>query len=822
MALDKRMEKSAFGEKEQRLRARLGIPDDALRVMILAESSHWDPNWLYTSEEYYTRYVDHNLLQAISELNQEPRRIYSVECMFFLRMFWDKHPELQAAIRSLVNNGRLRLTSSGVTSADTLLPSAEALLRDLLLGQEWLRKNGMLPEPVLAYYPDCFGHTPALPSLLNAAGFTMTAFSRLDGMYMIGTDFDPKASFPRPGSSAELLQQLEKTLDFIWRGPDGSQVLAHWNAFTYFQGDMIAYRGVARAYMLPRFLSYPDRSDRQVRRRIHQYAAQLSPLSRTPYLFCPIGMDFNPPIPDLLDLIDRYNHRHYPETGLWVVNAGLDDYLELVDCYRDKLPTLELDPNPYWTGFYTSRPSLKKRCFDLVDKLLLTEGLSVMEKKSSTKNSDVPELDSAWWASATSNHHDFITGTSPDPVVEGEQIPMLENAIRGVDAVLEKKLPNLRERKSEAVHDSTENLPHWERQGEKIIVTMPSYALELDEAAGGCLTRLWNPKTGQDLLDGISNELADYLESGGLWRMGLEYKGGKFQLLGRSSQQRVHLDVRVHPGALEISSSVSLGGNTYQQAVLCQNDVPWIKFRFSGRAVEKHTLGLRFHTGLHAGQVSMENPGGVVSRPVKKIYTPTFWPVQHFYHLQDPATGRGLAVLLAVPGAAAYRPDEQSVELVALRNATREKMNGFINLPACPAEGHEKADYTFQFGIYFTECGGWQENRLPQQARAYARCPWLETAESKLRSQMAQDVMLSSPDVWLEALKPAWRGEGLIARLCSFAMPSEPVQFGLRGLKIREAYACDTRERDLHRLDVVANQVKFLPESSITSLRLIV
>jgi len=324
------------------------------------------------------------------------------------------------------------------------------------------------------------------------------------------------------------------------------------------------------------------------------------------------------------------------------------------------------------------------------------------------------------------------------------------------------------------------------------------------------------------LLDGISNELADYLESGGLWRMGLEYKGGKFQFLERSSQQRVHLDVRDHPGALEISSSISLGGNIYQQALLCQNDVPWIKFRLSGRAVEKHTLGLRFYTGLHAGQVSMENPGGVVSRPVKKIYEPTFWPVQHFYHLQDYATGRGLAFLLAAPGAVAYRPDEQIVELVALRNATREKMNGLINLPACPAEGHEKADYTFQFGICFTESGGWKENRLPQRARQYARCPWLETAESKLYSQMAQQVMLSSPEVWLEALKPAWRGQGLIARFCSFAIPSEPVQFGLRDLNIREAYLCDARERDLHPLEIRDNQVQFMPQQSFTTLRLIV
>jgi alpha-mannosidase len=818
--MDSRLEKTVFVEKEQQLRSLLGIPGEAKTVMILAESSHWDPNWLYTSVEYYTRFVEHNLLEAIAELERESRRIYSVECMFFLRMFWDKHPELQEVIRSLVNSGRLRLTSSGVTSADTLLPSAEALLRDLLLGQEWLRKNGMLPEPVLAYYPDCFGHTPGLPALLNAAGFKMTAFSRLDGMYMIATDFDPKSSFPRPGSSAELLQNVEKTLDFIWRGPDGSQVLAHWNAFTYFQGDMIAHRGMARAYLLPRFLAYPDRSDRLVRQRIQGYATQLAALSRTPYLFCPIGMDFNPPIPGLLDLIDRYNQRHYLESGLWVVNAGLDDYLELVDCYRDKLPVLELDPNPYWTGFYTSRPSLKKRCYDLIDKLLLVEALSAIEATAS--HMDAFDLESAWWALATSNHHDFITGTSPDPVVEGEQIPMLEEALRQVDSVLENRLPVRHAKQAEAVVDSNGNPPQWERRGDKIIVRTSSYELELDEVAGGCLTRLRNLATGQNLLQGVSSELVDYLESGGLWRMGLEYKGGKFQPLEHSSHQQVHLDVQAYLGALEISSSVSLGGSSYQQAILCQNDTPWISFRLIGRAAEKHTLGWRFQCGLQASQASMENPGGVIGRPVKKIYEPTFWPVQHFYHLQDHETGRGAAFLLAVPGAVAYRPVEQVVELVALRNATREKVYGLINIPACPAEGHEKSESTFQFGLYFTESGGWRENRLPQLARQYARRPWLETAENKLRNQIIQEVMLSSPEVWLEALKPAWRGEGLIARLCAFDTPSEPVRFGLRGLKIREAFKCDARERDQSPLKIVDNQVEFMQERAITTLRIII
>ncbi len=54
---------------------KLGIPADAARVLILAESSHWDPNWLYTSEEYYSRWVEHNLLMAVAELVQSPRRV---------------------------------------------------------------------------------------------------------------------------------------------------------------------------------------------------------------------------------------------------------------------------------------------------------------------------------------------------------------------------------------------------------------------------------------------------------------------------------------------------------------------------------------------------------------------------------------------------------------------------------------------------------------------------------------------------------------------------------------------------------------------------
>jgi hypothetical protein len=813
--------------EEEDLRRRLGIPPDAHRVLILAESSHWDPNWLYTSEEYYTRWVDHNLLQAVAELGQSPRRVYSVECMFFLRLFWERHPELQDNIRELVNAGRLRLTSSGVTSADTLTPDAEAILRDLTLGQKWLRDQGMLAEPRLAYFPDCFGHTPALPSLLNAAGFTMTAFSRLDGMYMVGCDYYPPSAFPRPGSSAEILLKREKCLDFIWHNPDGSQLLAHWNAFTYGQGDMLAYRGISRVYLLPRFLYRADRSDRLVANRIRSFVTQLEPLSRTPYLFCPIGFDFVAPIPDLVSLLDRYNQQHYPDTGTWVVNAGLDDYLKLVHFHRERLPVLDLDPNPYWTGFYTSRPSLKKRSHVLLNRLLEVEGNAVramtqVAASSQPAKPGIPDLTSAWWSAATANHHDFITGTSPDRVVASDQVPMLDRALGEVEAVLGQFQGNAVMEDQPPVVEVASVVPAWERDGDTIRVTTPYYSIVFSETAGGSITRAWNPVTDELYLIGNSNELVDIRESGGLWRMGMEFKGGKFQALESSSKQTAHVDVQSGSEGLELSAEIRLAGQVFHFAVLCRSDSPVIRFRVKGRAQVGHTLTARFHHGLAVEQLAMENPGGVISRPAKKIFDPTFWPVQHFYHLKSSDSPRGMALLLALPGAIACHAQERFVELITHRNATQEKAYGLIPILACPAKGHELEETTFQYAILFTQTGDWQANRLPQQARDYVSGPWIADLDPAPYRQAVQDVLLDSQDVWVEALKPAWRGEGIIVRLWSFALPTRPVLLGLRSAVIRQAWECDARERDLHPLVVREGQVRLDMQRSIASVRLLI
>jgi hypothetical protein len=415
--------------RELTLRHKLGIPDEAGRVLILAESSHWDPDWLYTSEEYYRRFVERNLDRALAALQAEPRRVYSVECVFFLRMYWERRPQQQDLVRQLVN-------------------------------------------------------------------------------------------------------------------------------------------------------------------------------------------------------------------------AGLDDYLDLVECHRDTLPAVELDPNPYWTGFYTARPALKHRCYELVDGLLRAERLALAPENRAAGPAALQELAPAWWAAATANHHDFITGTSPDAVVEGEQVPWLEQATRTVEGVLHRlAVP------APPPGPRAGPLPAWSRQGPTVRVETPHYAVELSEEAGGSIVQAIGP-AGEAFLVGLSNDLLSYRDTGGLWRMGHEFRGGALQPGARASAQLVPLRVRELDGVLEVAAETVLDGEPVRRTLWFRLDSPLIRGRVEGRAAPGRTVTLLFQTPALAGPLAMAQPGGVIGRPLERVYHPTFWPAQEFAHLRFP-NGRGLALVVREPGAVA-------------------------------------------------------------------------------------------------------------------------------------------------------------------------
>jgi hypothetical protein len=792
------------------VRRTLGIPDHAERVIVFAESSHWDPNWLLTSEEYYTWRIERILDEVVEALEQQPRRVFGIECLFFLRLYWDRRPDRQATVRRLVNEGRMRITGTGLTTPDTNLPHAEAILRDYLLGQEWLRRNGMTVEPALLYLPDSFGHTPALPSIARALGVDMVAVTRIDGMAFIGSDFRPASDFPLAGSSADALSRLG-TQTFVWRAPDGAEVLGHWNAFTYFHGDMLAHRGIIRWMGLA--FGVPWRTRGHVRRRIERFSRELQGLSRTPYLLCTIGCDFNGPIPGLVDLLDRYNRHDYPHTGVWAVNAGMDDYMRLAGAHREALPVVSLDPNPYWMGSHASRPAIKRRCNRLAHTLMVSEKLACA-KAITTEGADVPEairrdLDAGWELVALSNHHDFITGTSPDRVFLAEQCEWLERAERHARRALAA---------AGAGHEPLPLQPgadlSWRLHDGRVHVEGPHYRLEISERQGGCITSLRRQHDGTEWLAGPSNDLCAYVDSGGLWRMGHEYRGGRFAEIERASRGPARVSVTSQPGRLHVRVESVLAGRPVTRFLELRGDTPVIRMKIIGMAGLRRTVTCRFHPALRATSLRMDVPGGAIERPQRRIYDPTFWAARSFASVSEDE--RAMVAMLGGPACVALRGDG-AMEWVALRNAPRETAFGILPLPAHPASGTDHDANVFDYAVTFADEG--TEPCWSVVAERVLSEAWLEPEAVALAGHADRLIAVDRADVRVVAVKPASRGHGFVARLQRLATGPARAELVCPARNIRAASLCDALERDREPLRVQQGRAEVPLESTLTSVR---
>lgn len=808
---------------------RLGIPANARRVLVFAESTHWDPNWMLRAGEYFRFNVHHVLDRVLDELALEPQRVFDLECTLFVQRYVERTSRGEELLQR-AKEGRLRFTSSGVTTADTQIPGAEALLRDLLLGQEWMRSVGIDAEPKVAYFPDSFGHSPALSSILRAAGFEFACVSRIDGMWFPGAEWRMPSSFPLACSSAEMLLGA-KTLDFVWRAPDGSGVLAHWNAFGYGHGDMIASHGLMRFMHLPVVL--PDRSDGHVRRRIERYARQLAALSRTRYSLVVMGLDFVPPVHRLVGLLDRFNELHYEDTGIFALNASLEDYFELVSAHRSALPVVDLDPNPYWTGFYSSRPTLKRKAKELLQTALAAEAASVLtgawkEQGESPSPAYPPELGEIWQTVAVANHHDFITGTSPERVYLNEQLCWVEESLtkaRGALVGCGSQILTSRPR-------TQRSRPSLEETAAGVEVATERYRLVFDATAGGRLVE-WavlaegayelGLEDGSALLSAPLG-LACYVENGGLWRMGMELQGGRFEEIDIRARP-AQLRVEELPGAVVVSMGTSVAGQPALMRFWIGDQDPLLRIQVCSRVAPRRCVVLRVPSPYEARGISTAVPGGVVARPLSKLYSPTFWPL-HTAAWSVGAEG-GLCVAAASPTAVSLR-SPGTFEVISGRNAPKELGFGFLPQPALPARGYERSAARLDLALWPLAPGESFPGHSPEGLGAllasaagvlFPEEDWLAPIRRALVSAFEPD----DPDVAVIAAKPASRGEGVVVRLMApQALEARVVQLVSRKIAVGAAYLCDSRERDLKPLSVRRRRSIEVPmEQSTASVRVV-
>jgi alpha-mannosidase len=153
-------------------------------VHLLAHT-HWDREWYLPAGRFRQR-----LVTLIDELldGDEPRSPFLLDGQAvilddYCEIRHERVDDLAAALR----DGTLE-AGPWYVLADELIPSGEALVRNLLAGRRTLERFGAEPPPVL-YSPDAFGHAAALPTIARGFGFELAIVWRgLGGARWPATD----------------------------------------------------------------------------------------------------------------------------------------------------------------------------------------------------------------------------------------------------------------------------------------------------------------------------------------------------------------------------------------------------------------------------------------------------------------------------------------------------------------------------------------------------------------------------------------------------------------------------------------------------------
>jgi len=151
-------------------------------------------------------------LPATVEANERlferfPRFVLSFEGTWRYRLLAEHHPQLFARVRRRVAERRWHAAGAAVEAFDALLPSPESIVRQILYGRRWLRRELSTDSHDLLL-PDCFGFPRTLPTLAAHLGLVGFSTQKLRRGPLVRAAYGIPFAFGR------------------WRGADGGEVLA--------------------------------------------------------------------------------------------------------------------------------------------------------------------------------------------------------------------------------------------------------------------------------------------------------------------------------------------------------------------------------------------------------------------------------------------------------------------------------------------------------------------------------------------------------------------------------------------------------------------
>ncbi len=356
----------------------------------IVSHTHWDREWYMPFQAFRMRLVG-LIDELIAKMESDPRyRFFHFDGQAILfRDYLEIRPEMEGRLRALCQAERI-IAGPMYVSPDESLPGAETHVRNFLLGRKVAGQWGRMLES--GYVIDVFGHISQWPQMLRGFGID-------NAVLMRGVNDDTCGA------------------EFIWRSPDGSDVLAIrlTNSVSY-SDFWYKVRQADEGKLL-------DMDAAVV--RLEDLITWQRERHSTPEILLMDGVDHIEIQPDLPDLIERFNALHAGEGE--VAHEALPDYLQRLReaVKREELVTLEGElrsPNKrsplgqVFFGYHCSHPELKAhndRCEALLQ--FWAEPLMAANYLL-TGEHDPAFLWHAWEQLLQNQPHDSICGCSIDQV----------------------------------------------------------------------------------------------------------------------------------------------------------------------------------------------------------------------------------------------------------------------------------------------------------------------------------------------------------------------------------------------------------------------
>ncbi|KAF9804995.1 hypothetical protein SFRURICE_015943 [Spodoptera frugiperda] len=305
--------------------------------------------------------IPHSHMDAGWQKLQSVQRMFTFsETAYFWRWWKEQRPTTRATFRTLVQEGRVEFAGGGWVHNDEATPDYLHIIDQYTWGLRKLNDTlGPCGKPKAAWQIDTYGHTREQVSLLAQMGY--------DGLFIGRVDHKQREAMIE-----------EDRMEFMWRGSDVlgkmSDIMTHTLFNLYNAPDGFCFDFLCNDEPI---IDDPDNKVYNADKRVNDFISQIERQAKYydhDNIMVTMGGDFTYQSAAnwFMNMDKLINHVNTHPANLSDINIFYSTpscYLKAIYLYgrRDKAVYTEKDDQlpygsdsmTYWTGYYTSRPSLK-------------------------------------------------------------------------------------------------------------------------------------------------------------------------------------------------------------------------------------------------------------------------------------------------------------------------------------------------------------------------------------------------------------------------------------------------------------------------------